>query len=101
MVKIIEKATNKNEFLGLCVKYGLPLIHQPNMIFSRIAEILYENNSESQYAVCDCNAKIELVDYQSLDDLKNYCKKENFDLIIRIGRDGSGLVSKLEHILQE
>jgi len=94
MIKVIEKVTTKREFADLCNKYNLPCIPQPTILFTRIAEILYQTNENARYAVCDCDAKIEIVDYKEEKELITYCKKNKFDLVAIVNKDGSGKVGK-------
>ena len=93
MVKVIEKATSIHEFIEVCDKYSLPCVPQPTMVFTRVAEILYRTNENAKYAVCDCDAKIEIVDYIDEKDLTSYCKKNKFDLVSIVNKDGSATIS--------
>jgi len=99
MLKTIEKATNHKELFKIYKKYNiLPTIMQPSAVLSQIAEELYKKDGKVKYAVCDCDAKIEIVQYETMQELKDYCKKENFEMIIQVKKDGGGLVSRLEHL---
>lgn len=101
MVSVIEKVTNKNEFIEICNKYRIMCIPQPLMVLSRVAEVLYKKNKDANYAVCDSDARIELVRYENETELKNYCKKKKFDLIALVNKDGSGKMMSLEQALEE
>lgn len=101
MVSVIEKVTNDNEFMEVCKKYKVLCIPQPIITFSRVAEILYKKNEDANYAVCDSDARIELVRYENETELKNYCKKKKFDLIAFVNKDGSGKMGTLEQWLGE
>jgi hypothetical protein len=101
MVSMIEKITNKNELIDLCKKYKVLCIPQPTIIFSRVAEILYKKNEDAKYAICDSDARIELVRYEDKTELMNYCKKKKFDTIAFVYKDGSGKMGTLEQWLEE
>lgn len=101
LVSIIEKVTSKSECVEVCKKYSIVCIQQPIIIFSRVAEILYKKNEDANYAVCDSDARVELVRYENETELTNYCKKKKFDLIALVDKNGKGKIIPLEEMLEE
>ncbi|MDP2906438.1 MAG: hypothetical protein Q8O03_00710 [Nanoarchaeota archaeon] len=101
MVSVIEKVENDKEFVEICKRYNIICIPQPTIIFSRVAEILYKKNEDAKYAICDSDARIELVRYEDKTELINYCKKKKFDTIAFVYKDGSGKMGSLEEMLKE
>lgn len=101
MVSVIEKVENDNEFMAVCKKYNITCIPQPTIIFSRVAEILYKKHEDAKYAICDSDARIELVRYEDETELMNYCKKKKFDTIAFVNKNGGGKMGSLEEMLEE
>lgn len=101
MVSAIEKITNKNELIDVCKKYNLVCIPQPSILLSRVAEILYKKKEDAKYAVCDSDARIELVRYENETELYNYCKAKGFDFLMLVNPDGSRKAGLLEQWLEE
>ncbi len=101
MISTIEKVETDKEFVEICKKYNIICIPQPTMIFSRVAEILYKKNKDANYAICDSDARIELVRYEDKTELYNYCKKKKFETVAFVYKDGSGKMGTLEQMLEE
>jgi hypothetical protein len=101
MVNVIEKVENDSEFIEVCKKYKIICIPQPTIIFSRVAEILYKKNEDAKYAICDSDARIELVRYEDKTELYNYCKKKKFETIAFVNKNGGGKMGTLEQWLEE
>lgn len=101
MVSIIEKVENDNEFVEVCKKYRIMCVPQPTIMFSRIAEILYKKHEDANYAICDSDARIELVRYENKTELYDYCKKKKFETIAFVYKDGKGKMGTLEQWLEE
>jgi len=95
MIKVIERATTERELIETCNKYRIVIVPQPIMLFSRIGDILCKKNNKERYAVCDSDAVIELVDFDTQDNLVKYCHDNNFTFVSIVYPDGSGMVLKL------
>lgn len=101
MLKIIEKATNPEEFVGICKKYHVMPVPQPTMVFSQIVEKLYEKNSNDNYAIGNGETGIEILCYSDKKELVNYCKKNNIEMLSLVNKDGSARCGRLEHFLHD
>ncbi|MBR9691487.1 hypothetical protein GOV06_01755 [Candidatus Woesearchaeota archaeon] len=95
-IEVIESATNIEEVIKLCKKYSIVPASQPTAVFSRFAEILYRKNPDAKYAVCYSEARVELVDFSNDETaLEDYGRQNNYELISRVNKDGSGMVIPL------
>jgi hypothetical protein len=95
MVDKIEAATENVHLVEVCRKHRVNpmLMTQPSMLFSRVAEKLYAQHPDAQYAVVsDIPEKIELVQYDSIDELTDYCKTNNMPMMMTVNKDGSNMV---------
>jgi len=94
-IEEIEAIKNQADLAKVCSKYNLPLVMQPTIVLSKVAEILYRKGDNKKFAVIANNHEAKLVEYANLDKLKQAAHKNKYTFLATVEPDGSGHVIRI------